>query len=134
MLTLRQSPFDRIESDLFQKLEQQLHNAERIPAAEVRESESSYTIRLELPGVERSTIDVKASDRNLVISADRTAPQNTDQAPLLSEFRYGTWSRSFRFASGLNREGITAQFRDGVLTVEAPKSQNLTSVRVEVSG
>ena len=82
----------------------------------------------------RSTIDVKASDRNLVISADRTAPQNTDQAPLLSEFRYGTWSRSFRFASGLNREGITAQFRDGVLTVESSKSQNLTSVRVEVSG
>ncbi|MBM5820041.1 MAG: Hsp20/alpha crystallin family protein, partial [Cyanobacteria bacterium K_DeepCast_150m_m2_101] len=74
MLTLRQSAFDRtafdrLESDLFKRLEQQLHTAERVPAAEVRETEAGYSICLELPGVERDTIDVKATDRNLVISA-----------------------------------------------------------------
>ena len=34
MLTLRQSPFDLFDTDLFQQLEQQLHSAERVPAAE----------------------------------------------------------------------------------------------------
>jgi len=88
MLTLRQSAFDRtafdrLESDLFKRLEQQLHTAERVPAAEVRETEASYSICLELPGVERDTIDVKATDRNLVISAERRAPQaeSTDGDP-----------------------------------------------------
>ena len=131
MLTLRQSPFD-----LFQQLEQQLQTAERVPAAEVRDTETGYRICLELPGVERSSIDVKATDRSLVISAARRGPEAPADAegadPLLSEFRYGTWSRSFRFPSGIEREGITAHYRDGLLTVTAPKAQTMTSVTVKV--
>ena len=55
MLTLRQSPFE-----LFERLEQQLATAERFPNAEIRETETSYTVQLELPGVDRDSIDVKA--------------------------------------------------------------------------
>ena len=144
MLTLRQSPFDRtgfdraafdrIDSDLFKRLEQQLHTAERVPAAEVRETESGYSICLELPGVAPTSIDVKATDRNLVISAERRAPAEETAAALLSEIRYGTWSRSFRFPSGINREAVQAVYRDGLLTVEVPKAQTLTSVNVKVEG
>ena len=149
MLTLRQSAFDRagfdrIESDLFKRLEQQLHSAERVPAAEVRETETGYSISLELPGVARDSIDVKATDRNLVISAERRAPQSSEAAasdseqpqaaPLLSEFRYGTWSRSFRFPGGIDREAVQAVYRDGLLTVTVPKAQTLTSVSVKVEG
>jgi HSP20 family protein len=149
MLTLRQSAFDRagfdrIESDLFKRLEQQLHSAERVPAAEVRETETGYSISLELPGVARDSIDVKATDRNLVISAERRAPQPSEAAasdseqpqaaPLLSEFRYGTWSRSFRFPGGIDREAVQAVYRDGLLTVTVPKAQTLTSVSVKVEG
>ena len=144
MLTLRQSPFDLLDTDLFKRLEQQLHSAERVPAAEVRETEAGYSICLELPGVNHESIDVKATDRNLVISAERPAP--AEEAPaggdattrasgaLLSEFRYGTWSRSFRFPSGINRDGIEAHYRDGLLTVTAPKAQTMTSVSVKVEG
>jgi HSP20 family protein len=143
MLTLRQSAFDRIESDLFKRLEQQLHTAERVPAAEVCETEAGYSISLELPGVARDSIDVKATDRNLVISAERRAPQPPEAAseseapqaaPLLSEFRYGSWSRSFRFPGGIDREAVQAVYRDGLLTVTVPKAQTLTSVSVTVEG
>ena len=153
MLTLRQSAFDRaafdrsafdrLETDLFKRLEQQIQTAERVPAAEVHETEAGYSICLELPGVERDSIDVKATDRNLVISAERRAPQperteatETTQTPakLLSEIRYGTWSRSFRFPSGINREAVQAVYRDGLLTVQVPKAQTLTSVSVKVEG
>ena len=131
MLTLRQSPFD-----LFEQLEQQLHTAERVPAAEVRETEAGFAITLELPGVKRDSIDVKATDRTLVISAMRLAPEEAvdAQAPLLSEFRYGTWSRSFRFPSGIDREGLEAHYRDGLLLVTAPKAQTMTTVSVKVEG
>ncbi|MFZ9947290.1 MAG: Hsp20/alpha crystallin family protein, partial [Vulcanococcus sp.] len=71
MLTLRQSAFDRLETDLFKRLEQQIQTAERVPAAEVHETETAYSICLELHGVARDSIDVKATDRNLVISAAR---------------------------------------------------------------
>jgi HSP20 family protein len=130
MLTLRQSTFD-----LFERLEQQLQTAERVPAAEVRESETHYLITLELPGVTKDSIDVKATDRSLVVSAERQAPAEADApGPLLSEFRYGTWSRSFRFPSGIDRDGLNAHYRDGLLSVSAPKAQTMTTVSVQVEG
>merc|ERR1712196_767255 len=89
MLTIRQSPFD-----LFERLEQQLATAERVPNAEILDNKETYIVRLELPGVDRDSIDIKATDRNLVISAERPQPnQSDDSEPLLSEFRSGIWSR-----------------------------------------
>jgi HSP20 family protein len=143
MLTLRPTRFDLLrsdllESDLFKTLERQLNNddtqkAARVPAAEVQDGPEAYTIALDLPGVDKASIDVKATDRSLVISAERHHPDAPDQqTPLLGEIRYGTWSRSFRFPSGINREGLEAHYRDGVLTVTAPKAQTLTTVQVQV--
>ena len=78
MITLRTSPFD-----LLDRLEQQVSQAERVPAAEVIETNASYTVRLELPGVDRESIDVKATDRSLVISAERppTIPAAANPTP-----------------------------------------------------
>ena len=126
MLTLRQSPFE-----LFERLEQQIATAERVPNAEIVETESCYVVSLELPGVQRDSIDIKATDRNLVISAERT-PTGDAATVLMSEFRSGTWSRSFRFPHSLNREELTANFRDGILEITAEKAEYHTSVSVQL--
>ena len=128
MLTLRQSPFD-----LFERLEQQIATAERVPNAEILDSETGYTVRLELPGVDRDSIDIKATDRNLMITAERPATNTDDNnAPLLSEFRSGTWSRSFRFPHSLDREQLKASYRDGILEINAGKAVEHTSVSVKI--
>ena len=129
MLTLRQSPFE-----LFERLEQQMATAERVPHAEILESESTYTVRLELPGVDHDSIDVKATERNLVISAERPATLDDDDhpAPVLSEFRSGTWSRSFRFPHSLDRDQLKASYRDGILEINAGKAVEHTSVSVHI--
>jgi len=153
MLSLRtSSPFD-----LFDRLEQQLQTAERVPAAEVQETEEAYELVLELPGVDKEAIDVKATDRSLVISAQRRnprqaapaaaevpvsgaeapaahapAPEASGRGLLLSEFRYGTWSRSFRFPAGIYRDQLQATYRDGLLSVRAPKAQRVSTVSVKV--
>ena len=128
MLTIRQSPFD-----LFERLEQQLATAERAPNAEILDNETAYIVRLELPGATRDSIDVKATDRNLVISAERpAASQDNDSAPLISEFRSGTWSRSFRFPHSLNRDALKASYRDGILEITAEKAVEHTSVSVTI--
>ena len=129
MLTLRQSPFD-----LFERLEQQMATAERVPQAEVIDGDGAYTVRLELPGVERDSIEVKATDRTLMVSAERKAAVEADsqQPALLSEFRTGTWSRSFRFSSGLDRDQLKATYRDGILEITDGKAVSHTSVTVKV--
>jgi HSP20 family protein len=146
MLSLRTTTpfelFDRLEH----QLTQQLHGSERVPAAEVHETAEAYTVILELPGVDREGLDVKATDRTLTISAERRSQLQVDAdnstaseqraaaEPLLSEFRYGTWSRSFRFATPIEVQNLNAIYRDGLLTVTAPKAQTHTSVKVKVEG
>ena len=56
------------------------------------------------------------------------------RGPLLSEFRYGTWSRSFRFPVAIEREQLQAVYRDGLLTVTAPKLNTVSTVNVELEG
>ncbi|MFM7264273.1 MAG: Hsp20/alpha crystallin family protein [Cyanobium sp.] len=146
MLSLRSSsPFDLFDR-LEQQLSQQLQSAERVPAAEVHDSVDAFEVVLELPGVDKAAIEVKATDRTLLISAERrnlrTAKRPETQAegneatsnPLLSEFRYGTWSRSFRFPQPIVREQLQAVYRDGLLTVTAPKANTVSSVTVNVEG
>ena len=153
MLTRRSSsPFDLFDR-LEQQLSQQLQTAERVPAAEVHETPEAYEVVLELPGVDKAAIDVKATERTLLISAERrNRPQPGTQAvegeaagkvstqpdpvggPLLSEFRYGTWSRSFRFPVPIEREQLQAVYRDGLLSVTAPKANTVSTVTVKVGG
>ena len=126
MLTLHSSAID-----LFDRLDQQMASAERVPNAEIHDSESTYTVRLELPGVDRNSIDIKATNRNLVICAQRPAATSDDnQSPLISEFRSGTWSRSFRFPHSLDRDQLKATYRDGILEITAGKAIEHTSVSV----
>ncbi|MEY4801482.1 MAG: hypothetical protein RLZZ274_213 [Cyanobacteriota bacterium] len=124
MLTRRtSSPFDLFDR-LEQQLSQQLQTAERVPAAEVHETPEAYEVVLELP-VDKAAIEVKATERTLLISAERrsqrqlstpategeataeaAAQPDKARGPLLSEFRYGTWSRSFRFPVAIEREQL----------------------------
>jgi HSP20 family protein len=140
MLTRRSSsPFDLFDR-LEQQLSQQLQTAERIPAAEVHDTPEAYEVVLELPGVDKAAIEVKATDRTLLITAERRnhhqqGVQNEKaRGPLLCEFRYGTWSRSFRFPVAIEREQLQAVYRDGLLSVTAPKANTVSSVTVQVEG
>jgi hypothetical protein len=56
------------------------------------------------------------------------------RGPLLSEFRYGTWSRSFRFPVAIERKQLQVVYRDGLLTVTAPKANTVSTVTVKVEG
>ncbi|MEB3362035.1 MAG: Hsp20/alpha crystallin family protein [Synechococcaceae cyanobacterium] len=160
MLTRRSTSafdlFDRLE----QQLSQQRQTTERVPAAEVHETSEAYDVVIELPGVDKGAIEVKASERTLVIRAERRSrgqhagpaaesqdtttdgeavavsdkARGTQSAPLLSEFRYGTWSRSFRFPLAIAREQLQAVYRDGLLRVTVPKANTVSTVNVRVEG
>ncbi|MEB3332741.1 MAG: Hsp20/alpha crystallin family protein, partial [Synechococcaceae cyanobacterium] len=45
-----------------------------------------------------------------------------------------TWSRSFRFPQPIQRDQLQASYRDGLLTVIAPKAHTVTTVTVQVEG
>jgi HSP20 family protein len=97
------------------------------PATGVWEREHAYEVIAELPGLERSDIQVKLSNGCLVISGEKrqeAGARRNSYRP--GERRHGSFERSFLLPEGVEAEGIDAQFEMGVLTITMPKK---TSIR-----
>lgn len=88
----------------------------------------------DLPGFDRSEVDVRVTDRTLQVSADRSEDHREREGEFLTrERRHGTAKRSITLPVAVDREGISARYRDGVLTVRMPNREPATrGVRVEV--
>lgn len=126
MLALSQSPFS-----LFEHLDRQLHHAEGTPVAEIRENDDRYQLAVELPGISKDAIEIKATEHGMVVSAERpNADVGEDR--VLSEFRYGSWRRSFYFGKRIDPNQLQAELQDGVLHITAPKVDSVKAVSVKV--
>ncbi len=126
MLALSQSPFS-----LFEHLDRQLHQAEGTPVAEIRENDDRYQLAVELPGISKDAIEVKATEHGMAISADRPNVDSGEDR-VLSEFHYGSWRRNFYFGKRIDPNQLQAELQDGILHVTAPKVDSVRAVSVKV--
>lgn len=89
---------------------------------DVRDFDDRYEIDADLPGLHREMIDVSYDDGVLTISADKSEESKTEKDNyVLSERRMGRVSRSFS-VNDVKEDGITAEYKDGVLKVVLAKS------------
>ena len=94
-----------------------------VPAVDIVEKDTGYTVTTELPGVAEGDIDVKFSDGMLTITGEkREEKEEKKKDYFLSERRYGSFKRSFRVSDGIDADKIEAIFKNGVLTVTLPKT------------
>jgi HSP20 family protein len=90
------------------------------PAVDVLETEDSYLIFAELPGVRRDDIQLQVRDRRLELSGRRQTPGENHNF-LRMERSYGPFRRTFDLGSPVDVDGIVAGFEQGVLRVQVPK-------------
>jgi HSP20 family protein len=93
--------------------------------------EGLYEVRAELPGVDPiEDIEVTVRDGRLTIKALRT---RTSESNALSEFSYGSFSRTVALPAGSDEDDISATYERGILTVSVPLSDTTPSEKhVEV--
>ncbi|HEY8019650.1 MAG TPA: Hsp20/alpha crystallin family protein [Thermoanaerobaculia bacterium] len=91
------------------------------PAVDLLETESSFLLYAELPGVRREDIQLQVRDRRLELSG-RRQPLGESRNFLRMERSYGPFRRAFELTSPIDGDGITAAFERGVLRVIIPKS------------
>ncbi|MGN0741297.1 MAG: Hsp20/alpha crystallin family protein [Candidatus Fimadaptatus sp.] len=88
---------------------------------DLKDKGESYELQAELPGVKQDDIDLSLKDDTLTISAEFKREENSDRHNYIySERRTGKFVRSFD-VSGIDQQGIAADYSDGVLTVTLPK-------------
>jgi len=97
----------------------------RVPAVDVRETEKAYVLDMELPGYDEKDIDIHVDGNSLSIASKqedaKAATEEEQGAWLIKERRINPFSRSFKMPENADPEGISADFKNGVLRLEIKK-------------
>lgn len=107
----------------------ELEHADWSPNADVYESEDGYTVALDLPGIDRATLDISIDENRLTIKGNRPGADTVRQS---TECPRGTFLRSFRVPGKVDQAKIKADYKDGVLTVHLPKMAEQKPQRVQI--
>lgn len=92
---------------------------------EVRDKETEYDIRAELPGVEKENLEIDMNENYLTISATKSEEKTEeDKCYKKSEFNYGEFSRTVYLPHNVDIEKADANFHNGILKIILPKLEN----------
>ena len=105
----------------------------RIPAVDIREEEDRYSLEAVLPGLSEKDVEVKVEDSILTIQSSKNEEnERKSEGFLLKERRTSAFKRSFVLPKDIDREGIEAKFKNGILSIEIRKTPELQPKTIEV--
>ncbi len=110
-----------------------------VPAVDITESETGYEIVAELPGFSEDELDIQVKENLLTIRAERMEKAEKEGAEEKSEVRYlkrersiSSYSRSFYLPKDAQKEGIEAEFKNGLLTLTVAKQEEAKPLTIQV--
>jgi len=96
------------------------------PAVDVEEDDTNIVVKADVPGIDEKNLNVNVERNVLTISGEKKEEKKTEgpgKRQIVTERSYGSFMRSISLPEGVKAEKITAQFRNGVLTVTVPKGK-----------
>jgi len=103
------------------------------PRVDIYETADALTLTAELPGVEAEELQTDLKDNLLTVTA-RVRPVEGTWKPLYEEYNVGHYLRQFRLGEQIDQAKISAQLKDGVLTLTLPKAEAAKPRRIKVTG
>jgi len=105
------------------------------PASDAKSDDKAYRITMELPGVEEKDIDVSIHDGVVTVKGEKSAErEEKGDTWFFSERQYGSFSRTFRLPADADGEQVSADLKDGVLTLSvakrAPKAPEAKKIQI----
>ncbi|HYX02543.1 MAG TPA: Hsp20/alpha crystallin family protein [Reyranella sp.] len=98
-----------------------LRSFDHMPKVEVKENGKTYTVNIELPGLDEKDIKVLVEDDVLTVSGEKKV-ERTDDKTHYTERSYGSFTRAFTLPADADRNAIAARFAKGVLSLEIGKT------------
>ncbi len=96
------------------------------PAMDLTEKPDAYTVQMELPGMDKSAINIEVKDRILTVSGERnttTKTEDENEKVLVQERRISSFSRQVVLPKGVAADQVSAEYKSGVLTITLPKTE-----------
>ena len=130
------SPFGRMEDmmeDFFRRpfarplwsgMPRMMEDVEPIPSVDIYEEGDTIVLKSELPGITKSDLDINLTDDTITISGEKKKEEKVEKKNYYRlERSFGSFKRSFALPSGVQSDKAKASFKNGVLEVKIPKSE-----------
>jgi HSP20 family protein len=103
------------------------------PSANFFERDGKYIIQVEVPGADKDDVSVSVEDGFVTITGKKEMVKEEKEANYyVKESSYGEFSRAFRVPSEVDEDNVSAEFKNGVLTVELPKKEKKVDTKKKI--
>ncbi len=108
--------------------------ADWVPSVDVSETDEGYQIKAEIPDVKKEDVKVTVEDGVLTIQGERKQEKEEKGKKYHRvERSYGRFVRSFTLPDLVDEGKVKAEFKDGVLNLQLPKSEKVKPKAIEVT-
>jgi HSP20 family protein len=134
-LVVLQDRMNRLFEDATQRRTQadersdEFERADWTPAADIYETDSGYSIAIDLPGINREALEIGIDDNRLLIKGTRVIDDSRSRR---NERPRGKFLRSFTVPASVEQGRIGAEYKDGVLQIRLPKRAEQKAQKIEV--
>ena len=103
------------------------------PAIDIVDKENHFLVKAEVPGFKKEELDISIEGDVLTLTGEtKNEKEEEKENYYYKESKYGSFQRSVRLSSEINRDGIKASLKDGILHVELPKLEEKKPTKVEI--
>ena len=129
-MRIHQDPAMRMLLNRFMDQEQQTERKCRwMPATNISETEQDYRVEMAVPGYSKEDFKINLEKDVLSISTEtKNTEKNDEQAEMnfrMREFGRRNFCRSFSIPEAVDKEGIKAEYQNGILTITLPKKEEV---------
>jgi HSP20 family molecular chaperone IbpA len=103
-----------------------------IPRTDIYETEESMVLVLDMPGVNEESIDITLEKNVLRITGISVIESPKEHTLAFAEYMPGDYERNFRVTDKIDRDGIEAVYRDGILRLTLPKAEELKVKKISI--
>ena len=104
-----------------------------LPNTDIYETETALTVVLEMPGVEKTNVEVAVEGGVLKVYGRIDFSKYEGLQPIYTEYNISHYARSFRLSSKIDQTKIEAQMNDGVLSLVLPKVEEAKPRAISVT-
>jgi HSP20 family protein len=103
-----------------------------VPVTDIFETPEALTVALEMPGVDRNSLEARVEDNVVTIEGRIDFAKYDGMQPVYTEYIVGHYARSFEISNKIDQSKISAQMKDGVVTIVLPKAEQAKPRKIEV--
>jgi HSP20 family protein len=105
----------------------------RVPAIDLYEGKEEVVLKAEVPGLSKEDLKIDLTDSMITISGEKKKEEEVkEEAYTYSERSYGSFSRSLQLPCAVKADKVKATFKNGILEVKLPKTEDAKKRHVTV--